>query len=124
MHFIHEPYQVGETIAAICTPPGEGGIAVIRICGKESISISSRLFSSPVETIPSHTVRYGILYNIHKERLDDVLLLVMRAPRSYTAEDTVEIFCHGGSLVTRRVLEAVLRPGLHRGPAARRDQGR
>lgn len=111
MHFIHEPYQVGETIAAICTPPGEGGIAVIRICGKEAIGIAGRLFSSPIETIPSHTVRYGILSNIHKERLDDVLLLVMRAPRSYTAEDTVEIFCHGGSLVTRRVLEAVLDAG-------------
>lgn len=103
-------YTLDHTIAAVATPPGEGGVAIIRISGKEATSIANTVFSGDVETIKSHTVRYGHIHQ-NGEHVDDVLLLVMRAPRSYTGEDTVEIHCHGGSLITRRVLETVLNAG-------------
>lgn len=100
-----------ETIAAITTPPGEGGVAIIRISGKEAISIAARIFSGPVELYASHTAHTGRILSPAGETIDEVLLLVMRAPKSYTGEETVEIFCHGGGLITRRVLERVLSAG-------------
>jgi tRNA modification GTPase len=111
MDFIHQPYQPGETIAAIATPPGEGGVAIIRISGKDAISVAGKVFSGPVHRYQTHTVHYGQILNNKRERVDDVLVIVMRGNRSYTGEDTVEIHCHGGSLVTRRVLEVVLQAG-------------
>lgn len=111
MKFIHQPYSPGETIAAIATPPGEGGVAIIRISGFQAIDIAAKVFSGPVHTYNSHTVHFGSIVNKEKERVDDVLLLVMLGTRSYTGEPTVEIHCHGGSLVTRRVLEVVLAGG-------------
>lgn len=111
MEFIHQPYQSGETIAAIATPPGEGGVAIIRISGKNALEVAAKVFSGPVHTYKSHTAHYGYILNPHKERIDDVLLLPMLGTRSYTGEDTVEIYCHGGSLITRRVLEVVLQAG-------------
>jgi len=110
MHFVHQPYQKGETIAAVATAPGEGGIAVIRISGDLAIKIAARIYLGPVETYPSHTVHFGKIVD-EGGVVDDVLLVVMRAPRSYTGEETVEIHCHGGSLVTRRVLETALKAG-------------
>jgi len=103
-------FTMDHTIAAVATPPGEGGVAIIRISGKDAVPIANAVFSGDVERIKSHTVRYG---HIHRngQHIDDVLLLVMRAPRSYTGEDTVEVHCHGGSLITRRVLDAVLEAG-------------
>lgn len=103
-------FTLDHTIAAVATPPGEGGVAIIRISGKESIPIADAVFSGDVGSIKSHTVRYGHIHR-NEEHIDDVLLLVMRAPRSYTGEDTVEIHCHGGSLITRRVLDTVLEAG-------------
>lgn len=111
MEFIHQPYYPGETIAAIATPPGEGGVAIIRLSGQEALTIAARLFSGPVLNYRSHTAHFGRIRNLKGEHVDDVLLLVMLGTRSYTGEDTVEIHCHGGSLVTRRVLEAVLEAG-------------
>lgn len=111
MYFTHTPYQPGQTIAAVATPPGEGGVAVIRISGKEAITIAKKIFSGPVERYASHTAHYGQIYNSSHERVDDVLLMPFLGGRSYTGEETVEIFCHGGSLVTRRVLETVLAAG-------------
>ncbi len=111
MEFIHEPYIPGETVAAIATPPGEGGVAIIRISGNEAVDIAAKIFSGPVKTYKSHTAHYGQILNAQKERIDDVLLLPMLGKRSYTGEDTVEIHCHGGSLITRRVLEVVLQAG-------------
>lgn len=100
------------TIAAIATPPGEGGVAIIRISGKEAIAIAERIFSRPISSLPSHTAHFGkILHN--GKTVDEVLLLIMRAPKSYTGEDTVEIQCHGGGLITKKVLEAVLEAGAH-----------
>jgi tRNA modification GTPase len=111
MDFIHEPYQAGDTIAAIATPPGEGGVAIIRISGNAAIEVASRCFSRPVEGLPTHTVQYGKIKNREGECVDHVLLLPMHAPRSYTGEHTVEIHCHGGSLIARRVLQTVLEAG-------------
>lgn len=111
MEFIHDSYQPDETIAAVATPPGEGGVAIIRISGKEAITVASKVFSGPVQSFKSHTAHFGHILNSHKEHVDDVLLLPMLGKRSYTGEDTIEIHCHGGSLVTRRVLETVIKAG-------------
>lgn len=111
MEFIHQSYYPGETIAAIATPPGEGGVAIIRISGDQALDIAAKIFSGPVHSYPSHTAHFGHVKNARGEHLDDVLLLVMLGRRSYTGETTVEIHCHGGSLITRRVLEAVLEGG-------------
>jgi tRNA modification GTPase len=110
MKFVHRPYQPEETIAAVATAPGEGGIAVIRISGKEACDITAKIYSGPIATYPTHTAHFGKILDAG-EVVDEVLLLVMRAPRSYTGEETVEIHCHGGSLITKRVLETVLKAG-------------
>jgi tRNA modification GTPase len=111
MHFVHRPYQKGETIAAVATPPGEGGIAVIRISGDEALQVAEKVYSGPLRSYQSHTVHFGRIVNPQGEIVDEVLIVVMKAPRSYTGEDTVEIHCHGGSLITRRVLQTVLDAG-------------
>jgi tRNA modification GTPase len=111
MEFVHQSYYPGETIAAIATPPGEGGVAMIRISGNEALNVAARVFSGPVHQYRSHTAHFGHVRNAQGEHIDDVLLLVMLGSRSYTGETTVEIHCHGGSLITRRVLEAVLAAG-------------
>ncbi len=111
MEFIHQNYVPGETIAAIATPPGEGGVAIIRISGNQALEVAEKVFSGPVHDYRSHTAHFGKVRNAKGEHVDDVLLLVMLGSRSYTGETTVEIHCHGGSLVTRRVLEAVLSSG-------------
>jgi len=111
MEFVQQPYFPGETIAAIATPPGEGGVAIIRISGDRALEIADGIFSGPVLSYRTHTAHYGQLLNANRELVDHVLLLVMLDKRSYTGEDTVEIHCHGGSLITRRVLEVVLQAG-------------
>lgn len=111
MEFVHRPYQTDDTIAAVATAPGEGGVAVIRISGKEALSVAEKVFSGPVRAYKSHTAHFGKILDAERNAIDEVLLLVMLAPRSYTGEDTVEIQCHGGSLITRRVLETVLQAG-------------
>lgn len=111
MDFIHRPFQPGETIAAIATPPGEGGIGIIRISGNEAVAVADRIFSGKVALYDSHTAHLGVVSDLEGNRLDQALLLVMRAPRSYTGEDTVELQCHGGMIATRKVLEAALSAG-------------
>lgn len=111
MEFVREPYIPGETIAAIATPIGDGGVAIIRISGKEAILVADRVFSGNVKLYLSHTAHFGQVVNAKGEKVDDALLLVMKEGRSYTGEDTVEIQCHGGTLITRAVLETVLQAG-------------
>lgn len=111
MEFVHQPYVPGETIAAIATPPGEGGVAIIRISGDLAIDVTEKIFSGPVRRFKTHTAHLGKIYDLKGAFIDDVLLLPMLAPRSYTGENTVEIHCHGGSIVSRRVLSAVLEAG-------------
>ncbi|MDP1608780.1 MAG: tRNA uridine-5-carboxymethylaminomethyl(34) synthesis GTPase MnmE [Chlamydiales bacterium] len=110
-HFNHRSFQKEDTIAALATAPGEGAIAVIRISGKEAINIADRIFSGNVHSYKSHTVHFGHILEESGTILDSVLLIVMRAPRSYTGEETIEIHCHGGSIVSRRVLARILQAG-------------
>lgn len=108
---MHYSERVEDTIAAISTPPGEGGIAVIRVSGKQAVDIIDKVFSGGVKNYKTHTVHYGQVIDLSGDVVDDVLLSVMLAPRSYTGENTVEINCHGGILIARRVLETVLGAG-------------
>ena len=104
-----------ETIAAISTPPGKGGIGIVRVSGPEAIDIADRTFSSAkgesVSQMGGYTVHLGWVHTIRGEQLDQCLLLVFRGPKSYTGEDVVEFQCHGGETVTENVLRAVLEAG-------------
>lgn len=111
MDFVHRPYQAGETIAAVATPPGEGGVAIIRISGENALDVAEKVYSGAIRSYASHKAHFGKIIDENGKAVDDVLILPMLAPRSYTGEDTVEIHCHGGSLITRRVLETVLKAG-------------
>ncbi|HID95661.1 MAG TPA: tRNA uridine-5-carboxymethylaminomethyl(34) synthesis GTPase MnmE [Candidatus Latescibacteria bacterium] len=103
---------MGETIVAISTPIGMGGIGIVRLSGPESIRIADTLFvgKKRISQLPTYRLTYGKIVEDGKE-LDEVLISVMKAPHSYTTEDVVEINCHGGLAATTRVLEAVLRRG-------------
>lgn len=111
MDFIHEPYQPGETIAAVATPPGEGGVAIVRISGNRALDIADKIFTGDVKSFTTHTAHYGQVIDLEGCHVDDALVLVMLGKRSYTGEDTVEIHCHGGSLITRRVLDTTIQAG-------------
>lgn len=111
MEFVHRTYEAGQTIAAIATPPGEGGIAVIRISGNRALSVANKIFSGSIPSYKTHTVHFGNILDEKGEFLDEGLAIVMRAPNSYTGEDTVEFNCHGGTLITQKVLKAALRSG-------------
>jgi tRNA modification GTPase len=106
-------YQV-DTIAAISTPPGEGGIAIIRVSGPDALSIADRVFQGrdgTVTRLKGYTLRYGVFFDANREIADDGLLTVFRAPYSYTGEDTIELSCHGGRTTTSRVLALTLEAG-------------
>lgn len=111
MDYTHQPYIPGETVAAIATPPGEGGVAIIRISGKNALDVGEKVFSRSIKKFKSHTVHYGNILDPLGCHIDDVLLIPMLGKQSFTGEDTLEIHCHGGSLITRRVLEIVLNAG-------------
>ena len=102
-----------DTIAAIATALSPSGIGIVRISGPQATAVAAKVFAGgDVSAFESHTVHYGHIVNpADGSVIDEVMLLVMRAPRTYTREDTVEIDCHGGVLVTKRVLEAVLAAG-------------
>jgi len=102
-----------DTIAAISTPLGEGGIGIIRISGNEAISVVSKIFRSPrginLNNVKTHTIHYGFIVDpFTEEKVDEVLVTVMRAPNTYTREDVVEINCHGGYITLKRILDIVL----------------
>jgi tRNA modification GTPase len=105
-----------DTIAAIATPLGEGGLAVIRISGAQALAVADKVFvpvgqhSRRPGAAESHTIQYGKVVRAGKQ-VDEVLCAVMRAPRTYTREDIVEITCHGGILSTKTVLDTVLESG-------------
>ncbi len=95
-----------DTIAAVATPTGEGGIAVIRVSGPEALAIAEKVFRGRGGVGKGYTVRYGRFVDpIHGEVVDDGLLTVFRAPHSYTGEDSVELSCHGGRATTAQVLK-------------------
>ncbi len=103
-----------DTIAAISTPHGIGGIAVIRVSGEKATEIVDKVFKGkkPIREIPSHRVTYGRIVNPETgETIDDVLVTVMKAPHSYTGEDVVEISSHGGLIIPARILETLIKNG-------------
>ena len=100
-------------IAAIATPIGQGGIAVIRVSGKDAIlKVNNAFIGKNLNNVASHTVHFGKIIDIHHRSVDEVLATVFKSPKSYTGEDTVEISCHGGVLVTQKVLETILSTGV------------
>jgi len=108
--------HINDTIVAISTPPGEGGIGIVRLSGPGAVTIAGKIFSSPrgktVSRSASHRILYGFIVDPETgNQVDEVLLSVMRAPNTYTREDVVEINCHGGNIPLRRVLELLLREG-------------
>lgn len=107
--------DVFDTIAAISTPRGKGGVALLRISGSEAISICEKVFfprsGKKLSELASNCAVYGRICRPGGEELDDGLVTLFRAPRSFTGEDTVEIGCHGGLLLTREVLSALLEAG-------------
>lgn len=100
-----------DTIAAICTPPGESGIAVIRISGPDAYAITQKLFSKNVFLYKSHTAHVGKFKDADGYIIDQVLVLVFHKKRSYTGESTIEIMCHGGTLISQKILQAILANG-------------
>ncbi len=112
LKFVAEIIQK-QPIAAIATPVGEGGIAVIRVSGKGAIEKADQCFSGKkLSGVDSHTVHFGKILGKNGEVVDEVLATVFRSPKSYTGEDTIEISCHGGVLVTQAVLETILKCGV------------
>ena len=103
-----------DTIAAIATAMSSSGIGIIRISGDEAVGIVDRIFSmkngKKLSDMPTHTIHYGHIKD-GDEVIDEVMVVLMRAPKSYTKEDTVEIDCHGGVYVMKRVLETVIKYG-------------
>lgn len=104
-----------KTIAAISTAMSASGIGIVRISGDEAMEVISRIYRSKngnkdIKKVKSHTIHYGFIYD-GEEVVDEVLVMIMRGPRTYTGEDTVEIDCHGGVYAMKRVLETVLKNG-------------
>ena len=104
-----------DTIAAVATPAGEGGVGIVRVSGPEAERIAAALFvraEGKNGSLKSHVLHYGAIREPKSEKiLDQVLLTIMRKPRSYTGEDVVEVHCHGGVFVVRRILGLVLEQG-------------
>ena len=101
-----------DTIAAISTGMTNSGIGIVRISGSEALEIADRVYKGKetITEVPTHTIHYGHIMD-GEETVDEVLVMVMRGPRTFTGEDTVEINCHGGTYVVSRVLETVLKAG-------------
>ncbi|MBU3144573.1 tRNA uridine-5-carboxymethylaminomethyl(34) synthesis GTPase MnmE [Clostridium sp. CF012] len=104
-----------DTIAAIATSIGEGGISIIRVSGDKSINIVDSIFigknNRRLQDFKSYTMRYGYVIDKNGSKLDEVIISYMKGPKSFTAEDTIEINCHGGVVGTNRILQEVIRAG-------------
>jgi tRNA modification GTPase len=107
--------QEFDTIAAISTPPGEGAISIVRLSGEQAIPIADAIFQSGKKKlidVSSHTIHYGHILDPDKHQLmDEVMVSIMRKPKTFTREDVVEINCHGGIVVVNQILQLVLRQG-------------
>lgn len=103
-----------DTICAIATAMGEGGIAIIRVSGSEALDVVSKVFRAKndfnIKEMKSYTMKYGFIYD-GEDLIDEVIISFMKGPRSFTAEDVVEINCHGGVVSTNKVLEAIIKAG-------------
>ncbi|WP_085390696.1 tRNA uridine-5-carboxymethylaminomethyl(34) synthesis GTPase MnmE [Enterococcus faecalis] len=104
-----------DTIAAISTPPGEGAISIVRLSGEQAVAIANKVYRSGTKDlakVTTHTIHYGHIVDPQNDQLiDEVMLSVMRAPKTFTREDVVEINCHGGIVVVNQLLQLLLREG-------------
>ncbi|MBU7007549.1 tRNA uridine-5-carboxymethylaminomethyl(34) synthesis GTPase MnmE [Phosphitispora fastidiosa] len=106
--------MIEDTIAAISTPIGSAGIGIVRLSGKKAVMIAESIFRGKKRKLteaPAFSISYGHIINRNEEVIDEVLVSIMRAPKSFTAEDVVEINCHGGVVAVRKVMEIVLKEG-------------
>lgn len=105
--------MIEDTIAAIATPIGTGGIGIIRISGVNALNVLKKIFKSREKNFVSHKIYYGFVFDAEKNNLllDEVLVMIMLAPRTYTREDVVEINCHGGLVCVNKILDLVLKNG-------------
>lgn len=105
--------MIEDTIAAIATPIGTGGIGIIRISGTDALNVLQKIFRSREKNFVSHRIYYGFIFDAKKNNLllDEVLVMIMLAPRTYTREDVVEINCHGGLVCVNKILDLVLKNG-------------
>ncbi len=101
------------TIAAISTSVQDGAISIVRISGDKAIEIVQSIFDRDITNAKSHTIHYGFIQDENKKPVDEVLVSIFRAPRTYTREDIVEINCHGGTFITRKILSIVLSKGAY-----------
>lgn len=99
-----------DTIVAISTSVGEGAISIIRLSGHDALNIASKVFTKDLTKVDSHTIHYGFITS-NNEKIDEVLVSIMKAPKTFTREDIVEINCHGGIATTNKVLEVLLENG-------------
>ena len=99
-----------DTIAAIATANATGAVSVIRISGDDAIEIASKLIGKDLSNKDGYTITYGTIKE-NGESIDDVLVSIFRAPRSYTGEDVIEIGCHGGLYITRKILSLIIGSG-------------
>ena len=105
-------FHLDDTIAAVSTAMAPAGIGIVRISGNDAFEVADRVFRAKKEgkklsAVKSHTIHYGWITE-GEEVIDEVLVMVMKGPKTYTGENTVEIDCHGGVLAVKKVLEAVL----------------
>ncbi len=100
-----------DTIAAISTATGEAAIAIVRITGKDTIEITNKIFSGDISSYKSHTVHFGKILDNNGQPIDQVLLVLMKAPNTYTGEDIIEIQCHGSNIITKKILQEVIDAG-------------
>ena len=102
---------MNDTIVAVATSLGVGAISIIRLSGKDSLSIATSIFKGKDLTkVNSHTIHYGFIVD-NDSIIDEVLVNIMLSPKTYTTEDTVEINCHGGISTTNRILELLVEKG-------------
>ena len=109
-----------DTIAAVATALGNSGIGIIRVSGNDAVPIVNTLFKNKkrqllLEKMSSHTIQYGFIINDQDEIVDEVMVSLMKAPKSFTTEDTVEINCHGGMLIMNKILGLLIANGASDG---------
>ena len=101
-----------DTIVAVATPPGTGGIAVVRVSGPQAINITSQRWQgAPIEGMTSHTAHLGHIVDAQSHALDEVVLTLYRAPHSYTGEDVVELSCHGSRWIQQQLVTTLIDAG-------------
>ncbi|MCS6105616.1 tRNA uridine-5-carboxymethylaminomethyl(34) synthesis GTPase MnmE, partial [Clostridium botulinum] len=102
-----------DTIAAISTPPGEGAISIVRLSGDQAVAVAKKVFKGrDLDKVASHTINYGHIIDPSDGSLvDEVMVSVMRAPKTFTREDVIEINTHGGIVATNKVLQLLIGSG-------------